>query len=661
MLAQRLPGLLPALTRERVAGGHRDPFGGRAAVRRHAADHPAAVRGAAPHLQRRRARRRRQRAWRARARSAARTAACCSSTSAPRSEPACWKHCELRWRTARSGWPAVTAWRGIRRGSSWCWPPTRARARPPIPRDCICAAAVKRRYLGKLSGPLLDRVDLRVQMHPVRAGALRRPRTASRPRRCGSGWPRRARRPRERWRAIRRPDQRRGQRVRCCAARFRPSTEAMAPLRTALDRGVLSIRGVDRTLAGRVDACRPGRAHVAETRRCRDRAELPATGSVRDERRSACSAPGRICRGSPSRRARSWRRWWPTSALSRRPHRVRRGDGADRPGARVPRLDAAIDCAAEDLDLLAARGGRLVTPDDDEWPLLAFTAFGVGEVRKQAARRTRRWCCGRSARRGSTTSRERSAAIVGTRAATAYGEHVAADLAAGLVERDVAVVSGGALRNRRRGAPRDAGGRRHHRRGARRRHRHSLSGRAFRAAASDIGQHGLLVTEYPPGVRPARHRFLTRNRLVAALVAATVVVEAGLRSGAANTAAWARALGRVVCAVPGPVTSSASAGCHQLLRRGAELVTRADEIVELVGRSRRIGRRAGASGVAARRAAPTASRRCTRRCPPAALRTVDQIAVASRPAAEQVLGPLAMLEIAGLVEKVDGRWRLVRC
>ncbi|WP_201368497.1 DNA-processing protein DprA, partial [Mycobacterium intracellulare] len=98
-----------------------------------------------------------------------------------------------------------------------------------------------------------------------------------------------------------------------------------------------------------------------------------------------------------------------------------------------------------------------------------------------------------------------------------------------------------------------------------------------------IGQHGLLFTEYAPGVRPARHRFLTRNRLVAAVSGAAVVVEAGLRSGAANTAAWARALGRVVAAVPGPVTSSASAGCHALLRDGAELVTRAEHIVELIG------------------------------------------------------------------------------
>jgi DNA processing protein len=98
-----------------------------------------------------------------------------------------------------------------------------------------------------------------------------------------------------------------------------------------------------------------------------------------------------------------------------------------------------------------------------------------------------------------------------------------------------------------------------------------------------IGQQGLVVTEYPPGIRPARHRFLTRNRLVAALSGATVVVEAGVRSGAANTAAWARALGRPVCAVPGPITSAASAGCHALLSGDAHIVTRAADVVELIG------------------------------------------------------------------------------
>jgi DNA processing protein len=174
-----------------------------------------------------------------------------------------------------------------------------------------------------------------------------------------------------------------------------------------------------------------------------------------------------------------------------------------------------------------------------------------------------------------------------------------------------------------------------------------------------IGRDGLLFTEYPPGVRPARHRFLTRNRLVAAVAGAAVVVEAGLRSGAANTAAWARALGRVVAAVPGPVTSSASAGCHTLLRNGAVLVTRADDIVELVGR---IGE------FAAEQPRPTteldglsdAERRVYEALPARGAVTVDEVAISSGLAPEHVLGPLAMLELAGLARRDDGRWRIVR-
>ena len=138
-----------------------------------------------------------------------------------------------------------------------------------------------------------------------------------------------------------------------------------------------------------------------------------------------------------------------------------------------------------------------------------------------------------------------------------------------------------------------------------------------------------------------------------------MVVEAGLRSGAANTAAWARALGRVVAAVPGPVTSSASAGCHALLRNGAELVTRADDIVELVGR---IGELApeephpttaldGLSGV---------ERRVYEALPGRGAATVDEIAVASGLAPQRVLGPLAILEVTGLAQRHDGRWRIVR-
>ena len=333
--------------------------------------------------------------------------------------------------------------------------------------------------------------------------------------------------------------------------------------------------------------------------------------------------------------------------------RIRRGlVGAEL--ARRTEARREIDSAAEDLDVLARHGGRLITPDGDEWPALAFAAFGNGGW-SRGGPPLALWAVG-PARLDEVTSR--AAALVGTRASTAYGEHMAGDLAGGLVERDVAVISGGAY-----GIDGAA-------------HRAALAGDGVTVAVlaggidipypaghsallHRIGRHGLLCTEYPPGVRPARHRFLTRNRLVAAVSGAAVVVEAGLRSGAANTAAWARELGRVVAAVPGPVTSSASAGCHALLRNGAELVTRAEDIVELVGH---IGE------LAAEDPHPStpidglseAERHVYEALPGRGAITVDQIAVAAGLAPERVLGPLAMLELAGLARRDDGRWRIAR-
>ena len=327
----------------------------------------------------------------------------------------------------------------------------------------------------------------------------------------------------------------------------------------------------------------------------------------------------------------------------------------DTPLLRLTEARHEIDSAARDLAVLERLGGRLVTAADAEWPLLAFTAFAGVETKERPAAHPplALWVTG-PARLDEVA--ERAAAIVGTRAATAYGEHVAAELAAGLAERDVAVVSGGA---------------------------YGVDGAAHRAAlAADgltvavlaggidvsypsghaglfhrIGEQGLIVTEYPPGLRPQRHRFLTRNRLVAALSGATVVVEAGARSGAANTAAWARALGRGICAVPGPVTSSASVGCHVLLRAGAMVVTRADEVLELVGR---------AGELAADAERPTSvldgladnELRVYDALPSRGARTVDEIAVASGLPPTEILGPLSMLEIGGLVVSQGGRWKL---
>jgi len=336
--------------------------------------------------------------------------------------------------------------------------------------------------------------------------------------------------------------------------------------------------------------------------------------------------------------------------------RIRRAE-VDDALARRTEARRDIDCAAEDLETLKRRGGRLVTPGDEEWPGLAFASFTGAPVRdKQQGRAPLAlWVIG-PLRLDDVAAR--AVAIVGTRACTAYGEHVAAEMSAGLADHDVVIVSGGA---------------------------YGIDGAAHRAAlAADgmtvavlaggvdilypaghsallhrIAGAGLLVSEYPPGVRPARHRFLTRNRLVAALSGATVVVEAGIRSGAASTAAWARALGRVVCAVPGPITSSASTGCHVLLRAGAELVTRADEVREIVGRA---GEFADDEPhpVNALDALTDTEREVYEALPGRGTRTPDEVAVAAGLPATAVLGPLAMLEIAGLIERQDGRWRLAR-
>jgi DNA processing protein len=314
-----------------------------------------------------------------------------------------------------------------------------------------------------------------------------------------------------------------------------------------------------------------------------------------------------------------------------------------------------VDCAAVDLDVLARLGGRLVVPDD-EWPQAAFAAPRVVDPEKREwVPPLVLWAVGPVALTEVTV---RSCAVVGTRASTAYGDRVTADITSGLVERDMAIVSGAAY-----GVDGSA-------------HRAALAADGITVAVlaggidvpypsghsgllQRISAKGLVVSEYPPGLRPARHRFLTRNRIVAALGAATVVVEAGLRSGAASTAAWAESLNRPVCAVPGPVTSSASNGCHALIRNGATLVTRAQEIVELAGSIGELAEDVARpttplDGLSEREALVFEA------LPSRGARSVEQVAVAAGLPPVQVLGPLATLELAGLVARVDGRWKLAR-
>lgn len=174
-------------------------------------------------------------------------------------------------------------------------------------------------------------------------------------------------------------------------------------------------------------------------------------------------------------------------------------------------------------------------------------------------------------------------AIVGARAATAYGDSVSAELAGDLAATGSVVVSGGAY-----GIDGSA-------------HRAALGvggdtvaflaggvDRAYPAGHEHLFERirsaGAVVSELPCGAAPTKWRFLGRNRLIAALGDATVVVEAGWRSGSLNTAGHASSLGRPLGAVPGPVTSAASAGCHRLMREyDAQCVTNAAEVRELMG------------------------------------------------------------------------------
>ena len=171
-------------------------------------------------------------------------------------------------------------------------------------------------------------------------------------------------------------------------------------------------------------------------------------------------------------------------------------------------------------------------------------------------------------------------ALVGARASTRYGEEVATSLASGMTAKGGLIISGGAFgidACAHRGALREgptvsvsAGG-------VDRLYPVGNTG-VLEAVIAD----GALVAEVPPGCQPGRYRFVSRNRVIAAISGATIVVEAAWRSGALSTAHRSLELGRQVGAVPGPVTSMSSVGCHRLLRKGAVCITDTDDALELL-------------------------------------------------------------------------------
>jgi DNA processing protein len=327
--------------------------------------------------------------------------------------------------------------------------------------------------------------------------------------------------------------------------------------------------------------------------------------------------------------------------------------GAPIAGVDVAALQARLADGAgqRDLDQAATVGARLLCPGDDEWPVLLDDLARVDAD-----------CLGLWVRGPLDLAHvsSRAVAVVGTRTPTPYGEHVAAELGAGLADRGWTVVSGLAY-----GVDGAA-------------HRAALAAggatigvlacgvdvpypHGHRALHDRIGREGLLVSEHPPGAAPQRHRFLVRNRIIAALSLGTTMVEAAVRSGARSTLNHARDLLRHTMVVPGPITSAMSAGCHVALREipGAVLVTRVEEIVEQCGHLGELADPLLGEQRPRDRLGPVV-RRVFDAVPVRQPARVERIAVTAGVTAQTAEPALAALRALNLVEHTGSGWRMSR-
>ncbi|MFJ4427932.1 DNA-processing protein DprA [Streptomyces bobili] len=329
-----------------------------------------------------------------------------------------------------------------------------------------------------------------------------------------------------------------------------------------------------------------------------------------------------------------------------------RGDGDALPGVTGRRWAGLLARAARaepERDLAVAReaGVRFVCPGDVEWP---GPLDDLGDARPLGL-----WVRGRPSLRMWAL---RSVAVVGARACTEYGAHMAATLAAGLAERGWVVVSGGAY-----GVDGAA-------------HRGALAAggatvavlacgvdrpypRGHTELINRIADQGLVVGELPPGDHPTQSRFVLRNRVIAALTCGTVVVEAAYRSGSLVTARAAQRLGRHTMGVPGPATSGLSSGVHELLRGEAVLVTDAAEVVELVGDIGELApERRGP--VLPRDLLEPDARRVLAALPGRRAAAVDEIAREGGTTKDDAIARLYELRALGYVERHGDDWKLTR-
>ncbi|WP_420120867.1 DNA-processing protein DprA [Nakamurella sp.] len=374
--------------------------------------------------------------------------------------------------------------------------------------------------------------------------------------------------------------------------------------------------------------------------------------------------------------------------------------------ARVDGVDPAGLVARARADLVAAArvGARLIGPQDAEWPAAAVASFAGAMARgvRGSGPPVGLYVRGRPL----AHLPDRAVTLVGSRASSPYGTRVAAEIAHELARAGRLVVSGAAfgidtaahrsalqvVRSSTAVASISSGASTGASTAAVGGPAGSRAGRSVTVAVLACGidraypeanrelldliaRFGSVVSEYPPGTVPARHRFLVRNRLIAAFGAGTVVVEAGRRSGTLSTAAAAEQLGRVVMAVPGPVTSAMSVGCHLLLAdRFAQLVTGADDVLAALGGASGALRAVGSPGDAGAGdgAVPGEDpRHPTDGLAPETARIYDafpargsvavpDLVVESGLPVAAVLGALAVLQVHGLVDQEGPLWHRIR-
>ncbi|WP_042379231.1 DNA-processing protein DprA [Corynebacterium resistens] len=323
----------------------------------------------------------------------------------------------------------------------------------------------------------------------------------------------------------------------------------------------------------------------------------------------------------------------------------------------------------KDAEFAKRHQHRLVTPDDAEWPSSLEAAFGRmrgggadadGGVRGQAAAPFAFWVHGT---RQLDASVRRAVTMVGTRAASAYGKSVTSDLARRLAGDGITVVSGGAMGidTVAHTAALEAGG----------------ATVAVLACGLDVNypiknaqlfqqitHNGVLVSEYAPGTSPARHRFLTRNRLVAGFGQVAVMVEAALRSGAINTMNWAEAMVVPNLVVPGPINSTNAQGCLlRIQQQRAELLRTYEDILvalEPVGTQLELGVTSGEQMLSWEQTAVFDA------CLPAKTASEDvpagdgeltAILASTGLEAREVIRALRQLESNGLVVREGAQWR----